>query len=293
MPVEVINMGFIPKLETAFDWAAYMIRNGNTVSDVILYLMNDYDHSLNHYCDAEQIALDAEEASANLVREGKMCEGILRIIDRRKIDYPEIIETIHHIEGFIEGSCYPYRRMYAIMERHTRLIKKVFKNVLDSPVEANQLYECVQYYKEEVEFMKRSAEIATEHRAKDDLFVPSPTGFPEEYVKIIRKVVGIQLYQKKLAEFKYALAVANCTDNEFMQYIDHSSFSLREFVHLNYPRKGFKNALREYLKSMPRTQETLEELKDLAKEKEGERWLVSILGSDYESNWIGKNESKG
>ena len=284
-------MGFISKLNTEYDYAAYMIRNGNTVSDVILYLMNDYDHSLNHYCDAEQIALDAEVASADLVREAAMCEGILRIIDRGKLGYPDIVETIHHIEGFIEGSCYAYSGMRRIMEHHIGLLRKVFESVTSSPVEPAQLYECIQYYKEEVEFMKRSAEIATEHRAKYDLLVPSPIGFPEEYVKTIRKIVGIQLYQKKLAEFKYALAVADCTENEFMQYIDHSSFSLRDFVHMNYPRKGFKKALREYLKSMPRTRKTLEEVKDLAKEKEGERLLVSILGSDYESNWISEKES--
>lgn len=107
-------------------------------------------------------------------------------------------------------------------------------------------------------------------------------------MKIMRKIVGIQLYQKKIVGFKYALAVADCSEYEFMQYIDHSVFSLFDFISLNYPRKGFKKALRKFLESMPRTKGTLKELQDVAQEEEGKTWIVDILGSDYENTWIPK-----
>lgn len=281
-------MEFIPEMKTAYDTAMDMVKNGASTQDTIYYLMNHYDCAFNRYLDAERTVMDAEEASLDLVREGKMCEGILNILNRGPREARDINEMLNYIEGFIEGSCYAYPRMHLTMERYIRQLRSIFKTVRTTVVEQTYLNQCVQYYYEEIEFNKRSAEIATEHLAKKDLSIPTPTGRPEEYVKDVRKIIGIQLYQNKITEFKYALAVANCSECEFMQYIDHSVFSLWDFINLNYPRKGFKKAFRVFVESMPRTKGTLKELQDVAQEEEGKKWIIDVLGKDYETTWIPK-----
>jgi hypothetical protein len=282
-------MSFISEEKAANDEAFELLQNGNTVQDAIYYLMTYSKEIFNSYKDAEEIVLEAKENLESYKYEAKMCEGLLSILDKFKNGLIDIDVTHHHIEGFIEGACYSHPKMKQIMVKHQMLAKRIFVEMIPQVHDQLNFTRWMNYYEEELEFYKNSAEIFTEHLAKNDISVPSPIGYPEDYIKYLRKIVGVQLYQKQLVEFKYALAVADCTEKEFMKYIDHSTFSLRDFIHLNYPRKGFKKALRQYLQSIPRTKATLEELQEMAKEKQGERMLISILGQNYEETWLTKN----